>query len=110
DFYYRINVIPIRLPPLRARTEDIAGLVAGFVAAFGAANAKPGLGVDRAAVSRLERESWPGNIRQLQNFVERLVVFADEAVISAADVERELARSEALAPAPPVSSAGETRN
>ena len=109
DFFYRINVIPIRLPPLRARTEDIAGLVAGFVSAFGAANGKPGIGMDADAVRRLERESWPGNIRQLQNFVERLVVFVDTPVIGAADVERELARSAAMTPvtgSSPASEAG----
>jgi two-component system, NtrC family, response regulator AtoC len=107
DFYYRINVIPIRLPPLRARIEDIAGLVGGFVAAFGAANGKPGIAMDAGAVRRLERETWPGNIRQLQNFVERLVVFADAPVITAGDVERELARSAAMAPTPSVPAAGE---
>jgi two-component system response regulator AtoC len=98
DLYYRINVIPIRLPPLRARTEDIAGLVGGFVATFGGANARPGITMAPDAVRRLERETWPGNIRQLQNFVERLVIFADGAVIGVADVERELARSAAIAP------------
>jgi DNA-binding NtrC family response regulator len=105
DFFYRINVIPIRLPPLRARTEDIASLVSGFVGAFGAANGKPGLSVEAAAVRRLEREPWPGNIRQLQNFVERLVIFADTPVISLTDVERELARSATMAPASPGESA-----
>ena len=107
DFYYRLNVMPIRLPPLRARIEDIAGLVGGFVAAFGAANGKPGIAMDAGAVRRLERETWPGNIRQLQNFVERLVVFADAPVITAGDVERELARSAAMAPTPSVPAAGE---
>jgi DNA-binding NtrC family response regulator len=99
DLYYRINVIPIRLPPLRARTADIAGLVGGFVATFGAANAKPGLTMAPDAVRRLEGETWPGNIRQLQNFVERLVVFADAPVIGEADVDRELARSATITPA-----------
>ncbi len=111
DFYYRINVIPIRLPPLRARTQDIAGLVAGFVTGFGAANGRPGLRADADAVRRLELEPWPGNIRQLQNFVERLVIFSDAPVIGVDDVERELERSRSMA-APPrdeASDRGEAR-
>ena len=64
--------------------------------------------MDAAAVRRLEREAWPGNIRQLQNFVERLVVFADAPVIAEADVERELARSAAMAPATSAPAAGES--
>jgi DNA-binding NtrC family response regulator len=101
DFYYRINVIPIRLPPLRARTEDIGGLVTGFVAAFGNVNDKAGVSIDAAAIHRLEGEPWPGNIRQLQNFVERLVIFVDTPVIGVADVERELARSATMGTASP---------
>ena len=112
DLYYRLNVIPIRLPPLRERTEDIAALVDGFVANFGAANARPRIAMAPDAVQRLERETWPGNIRQLQNLVERLVVFADTPVISLADVERELARSAAISlvrgPAPASDGGGGT--
>jgi two-component system response regulator AtoC len=108
DLYYRINVIPIRLPPLRARTADIAGLVRGFVATFGAANAKPGIAMAPDAIHRLEGETWPGNIRQLQNFVERLVVFADAPVIGAVDVDRELARSAAVAPVTPPAPTGDS--
>jgi DNA-binding NtrC family response regulator len=108
DLYYRINVVPIHLPPLRARTEDVAPLVGAFARELGSANGKPGIAVEPAAVRRLEHERWPGNIRQLRNFVERLVVFADGAVVSLADVERELARAGALTSQPAASPAPAT--
>ena len=98
DLYYRLAVVPIVMPPLRARPEDIAGLVARFAATFGAANGKGGITVAADALERLQRESWPGNIRELQNFVERLVVLADGTTIGRDDVERELARSVAITP------------
>jgi two-component system response regulator AtoC len=97
DLYYRLSVVPIHVPPLRARPEDIAPLVDGFVGRFGVANGKERLRIDAAAVRRLEREPWPGNVRQLQNFVERLVVLVDGETIGLAAVERELARSSGLA-------------
>jgi len=90
DLYYRINVVPVHLPPLRARVEDIEPLVVGFVRSFGAANGKPRISIEPAAIRRLEREPWPGNVRQLQNFAERLVVFADGDLVSLEDVERQL--------------------
>jgi two-component system response regulator AtoC len=92
DLYYRLSVIPVTLPPLRERAEDIAALVGHFVASFGAANGRAPLGIDPVAVRRLMAETWPGNVRQLQNFVERLVVLGDGPTITTADVERELAR------------------
>jgi two-component system response regulator AtoC len=105
DLYYRLNVIPVVMPPLRDRPEDIAPLIARFVVAFGAANGKAAIGVDMDAVERLRRESWPGNIRELQNFIERLVVLADGPAVTLADVERELARSAAMSPSAPTHSA-----
>jgi two-component system response regulator AtoC len=105
DLYYRINVVPIALPPLRARVEDIEPLVAGFVRTFAAANGKPGLAVSADAIRRLEREPWPGNIRQLQNFAERLVVFADGDVVSLQDVERQLGSPSGAGSAPQVAGA-----
>jgi two-component system, NtrC family, response regulator AtoC len=99
DLYYRLSVVPIVMPPLRARPEDVAPLVARFAATFGAQNGRGSLVVEVDAVERLQRESWPGNVRELQNFVERLVVLSDGATITLADVERELGRSAAMAPA-----------
>jgi two-component system response regulator AtoC len=97
DLFYRLNVIPIVMPPLRARPEDIAPLVARFAAALGPANGKGAVTFEADALERLGRQDWPGNVRQLQNFVERLIVLADGAVIRRSDVERELARTAAIA-------------
>jgi two-component system, NtrC family, response regulator AtoC len=97
DLFYRLNVIPIAMPPLAARPEDIESLALHFLATFGAANEKPGIAIDPVAIERLKREPWPGNVRQLQNFVERLVVLADGAVIGGPDVARELARGSPVA-------------
>jgi DNA-binding NtrC family response regulator len=71
DLFYRLNVIPLFLPPLRARREDIDLLVAHFCKACGVANGKPGVTIDKDAVRALRDQRWPGNVRQLQNFVER---------------------------------------
>jgi two-component system response regulator AtoC len=104
DLYYRLAVVPITMPPLRSRPDDIAPLVERFVGRFGETNGKSEMSIDAAAVARLKAESWPGNVRQLQNFVERLVVLSDGTRITVADVERELARSAAIggkAPATP---------
>ena len=98
DLYYRLNVIPVVMPPLRERPEDIPPLVARFVTTFAEANGKSSMRFEVAAVERLGRESWPGNVRQLQNFIERLVVLTDGPAITAADVDRELARSAAISP------------
>jgi two-component system response regulator AtoC len=90
DLFYRLSVVPLHVPPLRARPEDIPPLALRFAAVHAANNGKTiSLGAD--AVERLTRAPWPGNVRQLQNFVERLVVLSDGPVIHAADVERELA-------------------
>jgi two-component system response regulator AtoC len=92
DLFYRLNVIPLWLPPLRARREDIDLLVAHFCKACGAANGKPDVSIDKDAVRALRGQRWPGNVRQLQNFVERLVVLSESKVIGEADVRTELSR------------------
>jgi DNA-binding NtrC family response regulator len=98
DLYYRLNVIPVVMPPLRSRPEDIAPLVARFAATLGPVNGKDHVTIEAGAVDRLRGQSWPGNVRQLQNFVERLIVLADGPVIRLTDVERELARTVASTP------------
>jgi DNA-binding NtrC family response regulator len=92
DLYYRLSVVPIRLPPLRERPGDVDELALHF------AGERP---LDPGALARLRQESWPGNVRQLQAFVERLLVFSDGPRLTLEDVQRELGRA---APAP----AGET--
>lgn len=81
DLYYRLNVFPIVLPPLRERPEDIPLLTAHFVEIF---SARMGKRIDRIAASTLaamERYSWPGNIRELQNVVERAVILANDSTL-----------------------------
>jgi len=92
DLFYRLNVVPIVIPPLRARPVDIDAMAAQFLATIGAANGRPGVRLDGAMLARLREPRWPGNVRQLQNFLERLVVLSDGATIGLEDVEREMAR------------------
>jgi len=92
DLFYRMNVVPIWIPALRDRQEDVEPLAHHFCSVFGAANGKPGASLDASAVQALRAQPWPGNVRQLQNFIERLVVLSDRETISAADVETELRR------------------
>jgi DNA-binding NtrC family response regulator len=83
DLYYRLNVFPIRIPPLRERREDIPDLVRHFTARFAAEEKKVFIrGVSAAALQLLSRYDWPGNIRQLENAVFRAVVLADEAILT----------------------------
>jgi DNA-binding NtrC family response regulator len=100
DLVYRLNVIPIFLPPLRARPEDVDALAARFCATLGAANGRPGIRLEREALELLRRQAWPGNVRQLQNFIERLIVLADGDALTVDDVQRELGRGAPFAPAP----------
>jgi two-component system response regulator PilR (NtrC family) len=74
DLYYRLNVIPIHLPPLRERTEDIAILVAYFIGRVAKDVRKTVAGITPEALAVLERYHWPGNIRELENVIERAIV------------------------------------
>jgi formate hydrogenlyase transcriptional activator len=76
DLYYRLNVFPIRVPPLRERTEDIPLLVWRFVDEFSKTFAKRVDSIDRDNLAALQRYSWPGNIRELRNTVERAMIVA----------------------------------
>jgi two-component system, NtrC family, response regulator AtoC len=91
DLFYRLNVVPIHLPPLRSRPEDIESLATRFALEHAKAGGKS-IELAPDALRLLSRQTWPGNVRQLQNFIERLVVLCDPPTISAEDVERELAR------------------
>jgi len=74
DLFYRLNVIPINLPPIRDRREDIPLLVAHFLQKLGRQLGKEGRGLTPEALAILERHSWPGNIRELENVLERAIV------------------------------------
>jgi formate hydrogenlyase transcriptional activator len=76
DLFYRLNVFPIRVPPLRERPEDIPALIQHFLAQFQRKLAKPLRSVTPASLEQLQRYSWPGNIRELQNVLERACVLA----------------------------------
>jgi two-component system nitrogen regulation response regulator NtrX len=92
DLYYRLNVVPITVPPLRERREDIPLLVVHFLQQFAARDGLPARGVSEEALKRLSELEWPGNVRELRNTVERLVILASAATIQAADVERLVGR------------------
>ena len=87
DLYYRLNVVPIHIPPLRARREDVPLLVAHFVQRFGAEHPRGPRTVTKEALERLTEYSWPGNIRELKNLIERLLIMTDGDSIDVADVE-----------------------
>jgi DNA-binding NtrC family response regulator len=90
DLYYRLNVLAIRLPPLRERGDDVRLLARHFLAGFGQASGKPELTIEPGALDRLAAHTWPGNVRELQNAVESLVVWCDGATITMEDVSRRL--------------------
>ncbi len=96
DLYFRLNVVPVRLPPLRERLEDIEDLVAHFLDQA-VARGLPRKTLNRDALDRLKRYRWPGNVRELENLVQRICAVYVEDVVGADAVEAELrsTRSEA---------------
>lgn len=83
DLFYRLSVIPLYIPPLRERTEDIPALVDHFLKKF---EAPAGVSFDREALARLESYAWPGNIREMQNLVERCIILRKRDQIQARDL------------------------
>ena len=83
DLYYRLNVIPLRIPPLRERREDIPLLAEHFVQKHAQRTGRAVDRIDVAAMSALERYDWPGNVRELENIIERAVVLSPDPVIYA---------------------------
>ncbi len=77
DLYYRLNVVPIHLPPLRQRREDVPQLVAHFLEYYNETNDRYVVHIEPAAMEALQAYDWPGNVRELQNYVERAVVMAE---------------------------------
>jgi formate hydrogenlyase transcriptional activator len=82
DLYYRLNVFPVRLPPLRERLEDLPLLVEYLVQRYAAKMGKRFRNVDRATLDLFRSYSWPGNIRELQNVIERAVILSDGDVFA----------------------------
>ena len=92
DLFYRLNVVPLRLPPLRERTDDISDLVRHFLRTC----AREGMGeraFQQAAIERLKAYHWPGNVRELENLVRRVVAIYPQEQITAGVVETELAEA-----------------
>jgi transcriptional regulator with GAF, ATPase, and Fis domain len=81
DLYYRLNVFPIVLPPLRKRQEDIPALVTHFVDFFSSRMGKQIVSIPEETMEAFKSYSWPGNIRELQNMLERAVILADDGVL-----------------------------
>ena len=101
DLFYRLNVVPIRLPPLRERLEDVGDLIRHFLRQAG----REGLGqksIETAAIERLKGHPWPGNVRELENVVRRLVALYPQDTLTVQIVEQELAGS-----VPPMSANGD---
>ena len=86
DLFYRLNVIPIEMPPLRERREDIPLLVEHFVRRFAERTGKKIDGVDEKAMTELTRYEWPGNVRELENTIERAVVLSIEPLLTSRTV------------------------
>ncbi|MBO0732829.1 MAG: nitrogen regulation protein NR(I) [Methylocapsa sp.] len=97
DLFFRLNVVPLRLPPLRERLEDIADLTNHFFA-LAAAEGLPLKRIDAGALDGLKRHRWPGNIRELENLTRRLAALYPQEIITAQLVDIELS-NEALRPA-----------
>ena len=91
DLYYRLNVVPISIPPLRARREDIAFLAEHFVKALAADNGSPVRSITEAALKKLTEYHWPGNVRELQNVIERSLVLCPGTTLDAQDIKLETA-------------------
>ncbi|HTH16259.1 MAG TPA: nitrogen regulation protein NR(I) [Magnetospirillum sp.] len=89
DLFYRLNVVPIRLPPLRERAEDIPELVRHFLSQA-AQEGLPGKTLDAQAMDRMKRHRWPGNVRELENLVRRLAALYSQEVIGIDVIEAEL--------------------
>lgn len=86
DLYYRLNVVPIKLPPLRERNDDIPDLARFFAIRFAKEAKKPNMEIDELALAKLCAHDWPGNVRELANTIERAVVLAQNSVLQFDDL------------------------
>ncbi|MBT1070947.1 sigma-54-dependent transcriptional regulator [Pelotalea chapellei] len=90
DLFYRLNVIPLQLPPLRERKQDIIALVGAFLEKYCLLMGRQPMNISKRALEALERHAWPGNVRELENLVERLVALAEGEVIHLEDLPVEM--------------------
>jgi transcriptional regulator with GAF, ATPase, and Fis domain len=106
DLYYRLAVVPIELPPLRDRREDVPLLVRHFIEKYDQRLGKRVEGVDAEAMDLLRAYAWPGNIRELENLMERSVLFADGTIIHGSSLPDALREGAPSAPVAPVGALG----
>jgi two-component system nitrogen regulation response regulator NtrX len=92
DLYYRLNVVPIHVPPLRERREDIPSLIGHFVVQLTTAGGLTPRAIGDDAVQKLQHLDWPGNVRELRNTIERLLILSTGTRVTADDVERLVGR------------------
>jgi len=95
DLFYRLNVLPLHIPPLRERKEDIPILIEHFISKFCTKNNRKPITLHKAALKKLQRYPWPGNIRELQNMVERMVIMASDNQITEADIPHSILQFQA---------------
>ncbi len=98
DLYYRLNVIPIAVPPLRERADDIPHLVDHFLKSINEQKQKAVQGVSPEAMRLFSAYAWPGNVRELENLIERLVILKGEGVIGPEDLPDKMARQDSYHP------------
>ncbi|RJP72401.1 MAG: sigma-54-dependent Fis family transcriptional regulator [Candidatus Abyssobacteria bacterium SURF_17] len=99
DLFYRLRVIPIHIPPLRERTEDIPGLVEFFLARFNADLKKDVKGISQEALKLLKNYPWPGNVRELKNIIERVLILETSETIEAENLPPEITNYSHASPA-----------
>jgi two-component system response regulator HydG len=97
DLYYRLNVIAVRVPPLRERLDDVPLLCEHFLSRFREKNHKAITGISRPALEMLMRYGYPGNVRELENTIERAVVLSRQPIIDVDDLPHEIRSGGALA-------------
>ena len=90
DLYYRLNVIPLEIPPLRDRKDDIPILLYSFLNEYNKKLGKNIVKIDDNAMEIMKEYNWPGNVRELKNIVERIAIFSEGEVIYTEDLPREL--------------------
>jgi DNA-binding NtrC family response regulator len=100
DLFYRLRVIPLRLPPLRERREDVPLLVQHFLEHFNREFHKSAVRVTPEALERLSAHAWPGNVRELRNVIERIMILEDKATIDVADLPQAVQAASAPLPGP----------
>jgi len=105
DLFYRLNVIPVHLPPLRERGEDVMALAEHFLHGFCQEKDRKPLSVGAQARTLLTGYSWPGNVRELENFMERLSILCEGPHVTPADLPEKILRDAGLEPAPLVAAA-----